>query len=293
MGRRSSLLHLFLSSILIIILGSCSINSTLKPNKFDGNLAFSIIKDLAKLGPRIPNSQASEKAVDYVGKLLSKNGWRIDFQQFSHSNCSGTNIIASKGFGSNQILLGTHFDSRAFADATTENVHVGVPGVNDGLSGVSVLLELSRILPLNDNFQLSLAFFDCEDQGDINGQRWASGSTYFVMNSNTLPDTVVIIDMIGDKNLNIYKETNSSVTLSDDLWGIASTLGFQKTFINETRYSLLDDHFPFLQAGIPAALIIDFDYPYWHTTEDTIDKVHPNSLQQVGDVLFAWIQKQY
>jgi len=291
--RRSSLLNLFLAPVLIIILGSCSINSTLKPNKFDGNLAFSIIKDLAKLGPRIPNSRASEKAVDYIGNLLSKNGWGIDFQNFSHSNCSGTNIIASKGFGSKQILLGTHFDSRAFVDATTENVHVGVPGVNDGLSGVSVLLELSRILPLNDNFQLSLAFFDCEDQGDINGQLWAAGSTYFVMNSNTLPDIVVIIDMIGDKNLNIYKETNSSVSISNDLWQVASTLGFQETFINETRYSLLDDHFPFLQAGVPAALIIDFDYPYWHTTEDTIDKVHPNSLQQVGDVLFAWIQTQY
>ena len=95
--------------------------------------------------------------------------------------------------------------------------------------------------------------------------------------------------MIGDADLNIYKERTSDQELVDEIWATAATLGFEHAFIPEPKYSMLDDHTPFLQAGIPAVDIIDFDYPYWHTTGDTVDKVSAESLEIVGKTLQEWI----
>jgi Zn-dependent M28 family amino/carboxypeptidase len=103
------------------------------------------------------------------------------------------------------------------------------------------------------------------------------------------PDAVVIVDMVGDSDLNIFVEKNSDQKLAADIWGIAANLGYGEQFINQPKHRIVDDHLPFIQAEIPAVLIIDFDYPYWHTLEDTSDKVSPDSLKVVGDVLLLWI----
>ena len=95
--------------------------------------------------------------------------------------------------------------------------------------------------------------------------------------------------MIGDADLNIFMERNSDQLLTEEIWGIAATLGYENRFIPEQKYQIIDDHLPFVQAGIPAVDIIDFDYPFWHTVEDTIDKVSPESLEIVGDVVLAWL----
>ena len=94
--------------------------------------------------------------------------------------------------------------------------------------------------------------------------------------------------MVGDADQQIYRETTSDPDLMDDIWGVAEDLG-KTSFINEEKYAIIDDHTPFLNAGIQAVDIIDFDYPYWHTTEDTLDKVSPESLSNVGDVLLEWL----
>ena len=113
------------------------------------------------------------------------------------------------------------------------------------------------------------------------------------MRNNPLqPGAVIIVDMIGDADLNIYKERNSDRVLTDEVWETAKNLGHASKFIPEYRHSMLDDHMPFLQAGLPAIDIIDFDYPYWHTTQDTPDKVSAESLQAVGETLQAWIIQQ-
>ena len=98
--------------------------------------------------------------------------------------------------------------------------------------------------------------------------------------------------MIGDADLNIYKELNSNPELTDEIWAVAASLGYEKLFIPEYKHSMLDDHTPFNQAGIPAVDIIDFDYPYWHTVEDTSDKVSATSLEAVGKTLWNWITQQ-
>ena len=90
----------------------------------------------------------------------------------------------------------------------------------------------------------------------------------------------------------IYKEQNSNPELTDEIWSTAKSLGLEKNFISDYKYSMEDDHTPFLEAGIPAVDMIDFDYPYWHTTEDTPDKVSAESLEAVGKSLWTWITQQ-
>jgi hypothetical protein len=105
---------------------------------------------------------------------------------------------------------------------------------------------------------------------------------------NVRPLSVIIIDMVGDEDLEIYMERNSDELLSQEIWDIAAGLGYEG-FIHEYKYAMIDDHLPFRQQEIPAILIIDFDYPYWHTTQDTIDKISAASLEQVGRTIQTWL----
>jgi len=187
--------------------------------------------------------------------------------------------------------LGAHYDSRQLADQDPEitNQRLPVPGANDGASGVAVLLELARILPPALDQEIWIVFFDAEDQGNIPGWDWILGSKAFVQSLQTYPDDVVIIDMVGDENLNLYLEKNSNSDLSNKIWGIAASLGYESNFIPEYKYRILDDHLPFIEKGISAVDIIDFDYPYWHTASDTSDKTSSKSLKIVGDTLYSWL----
>jgi hypothetical protein len=97
--------------------------------------------------------------------------------------------------------------------------------------------------------------------------------------------------MIGDADLNIFLERNSNVAIRSEIWSTAEKLGYSKQFVNQEKFSMEDDHTPFLEAGIPAVDIIDFDYPYWHTTQDTPDKVSAESLKAVGDTLLHWVME--
>jgi glutaminyl-peptide cyclotransferase len=106
------------------------------------------------------------------------------------------------------------------------------------------------------------------------------------------PGAVLIVDMVGDADLNIYKERNSNPDLTDQIWEVAKALGYESKFIPEYKYSMIDDHTPFIEAGIPAADIIDFDYPYWHTVQDTPDKVSALSLEAVGETVRTWVIQQ-
>ena len=202
------------------------------------------------------------------------------------------NIVAKRSEASPQIILGAHYDTRIYADydPNPENVLKPVPGANDGASGVAVLLELARTLP-EDTAEVWLVFFDAEDNGSIEGWDWILGSREFVANNSIQPEAAIIVDMIGDADLNIYKEMNSNPELTDSIWAVAKALGYESKFIPEYKHSMLDDHTPFVQAGIPAVDIIDFDYPHWHTTRDTLDKVSALSLERVGRVLEVFLEE--
>ncbi len=203
-------------------------------------------------------------------------------------------MIAKRGSGTPWIILGTHYDLRLLSDQDPNPtlIQTPVPGANDGASGVAVLLALARSLPQSLGFQTWLVFFDAEDNGDIPGWDWLLGSQVFVKSLTSHPDKVVVIDMIGDADLNIYMERNSNPDINNSIWAEAASLGYSSSFIDQYKWSMEDDHTPFLKAGISAVDIIDFDYPYWHTTQDTPDKVSSKSLQIVGNTLWNWLVNQ-
>jgi glutaminyl-peptide cyclotransferase len=259
---------------------------------FDEQRAFRDIEYQLSLGPRTIGSEAHTKTINYIQSQLSDDGWNVEVQDLVDNGHPIQNVIAKRGKGSPWIILGAHFDSRFFADQDPDpaNKELPVPGANDGASGVAVILELGRSLPSHLDRQIWLVFFDAEDNGNIKGWDWILGSRSFVANLRGVPDAVVVVDMIGDSNLDIYMEANSNKILKEGIWQQAADLGYDQ-FIPRVKYSMIDDHTPFLQAGMPAVDIIDFNYKYWHTTSDTVDKVSAASLDAVGETLLAWLLK--
>ncbi len=267
---------------------------TLKPQKpvFSGESAYQMVLDQTNFGPRTPASAAHQLTQQYITENLKSFGWKVEVQNVEFDGHLVNNIIARRGSNGEITLLGAHYDSRLYAteEIDESSKSLPVPGANDGASGVAVLLELARTLPTRDDQQVWLVFFDVEDQGRIEGWDWIIGSRAFVQNLTEQPDRVVILDMIGDADLQVYREKGSNPSLTDAIWDTAAQLGFEDTFINKEGYSILDDHVPFVEAGIPAVDIIDFDYPYWHTLNDTADKVTAESLEIIGLTITAWLQ---
>lgn len=266
---------------------------TAESASFDGQRAYADVKTQVAFGPRIPGTEGHIKVQEWIRKELESVGWKVEIQKSEALGHPVENIIAKRGEEPPQIILGAHYDSRMFADNDPDpaNRAKPAPGANDGASGVAVLLELARSLPKN-TVPTWLVFFDAEDNGRIEGWDWILGSREFVKNNSIHPKAAVVIDMIGDADLNIYKELNSDPTLTKQIWATAKQLGYQKQFIDRNKYSLIDDHTPFLETGIPAVDIIDFEYPYWHSTQDTPDKVSADSLKAVGETLRMWVIQQ-
>jgi glutaminyl-peptide cyclotransferase len=265
------------------------------PARFSGERAYADVEYQVALGPRTPGSQAHDQVIAWIQAELEKNEWQVELQETTYAGQPVRNVIAKRTpSGSTDlpwIVVGAHFDSRLWAssDPDPANQQKPVPGANDGASGVAVLLELGRVLPRDLDKQIWLVFFDAEDQGQIPGWDWILGSRAFVESLTQDPDAMVLVDMIGDADLNIYYERNSNPELSQEIWSLAARLGYEQQFIPTPKYSILDDHTPFLERGIPAVDLIDFDYPYWHTLADTADKVSPASLMAVGDTLQHWL----
>jgi len=260
---------------------------------FNAERAYADIEYQLSLGPRIPGTKGHELILDWMQSELETNTWIVERQELIINGKTIINLIASRGAG-DYVLLGAHYDTRILADQDPEpslRDHP-VPGANDGASGVAVLLELARTLPEDHPGAIKLVFFDAEDNGGIDDWDWILGSRAFVQELVEKPSAAIIVDMIGDADLEVYYERNSDVTLMNQIWQQARNLGYDNVFIPEYRYSMLDDHTPFIEADIPAVDLIDFSYPYWHTTSDTLDKVSPESLKVIGDTLTAWLLEQ-
>jgi Zn-dependent M28 family amino/carboxypeptidase len=260
---------------------------------FDGQNALNYIETQVAIGPRIPGSENSQVFQQFLTSELSTLGWIVEKQGFSYGGKHLTNIIAKNSDEPPTVILGTHYDTRALSDRDPiESFRTTpVPGANDGASGTAVLLELAQHLSSYPE-SIWLVFFDAEDQGHIDNWEWSVGAQYFADQLNAYPDEVIIIDMIGDSDLNIYFEKNSSLEISDKIWSIAEELGFDDHFIPEDKFSIIDDHLPFINKGVPAALIIDLDYTYWHTTQDDLEHVSAGSLEIVGKVLLEYLVRK-
>ena len=265
------------------------------PQTFDGDQAYTWVTRQCDLGYRITGTEANHKAGDLFIKELQALGWETSEQLFAYRDTPVRNILAWRGEGP-AIMLGAHYDSRRAADE--EDASQPVMGANDGASGTAVLLELARTLDGDAfNQRVYLAFFDAEDNGRLDGWEWIVGSTYMAEhwgeNGEPPLNAMVLVDMIGDRDQQVYYEQNSDPALREELWSIAEELGYSDRIIPETKYSMLDDHIPFKQHGIAAVDMIDFDYPYWHTLQDTPDKVSPESLEAIGRTLEVWIEEKF
>jgi glutaminyl-peptide cyclotransferase len=296
MNNRNIAIYLSVIGMLLILTVGIYVTAFLAQpesviEEFNGQRALTDVETQVNFGSRSVGSIGHDRIVTWMGTELETAGWIVKIQEANVMGHPIQNIIAFRADEVPKIILGAHYDTRMVADNDPDPVNRSqpVPGANDGASGVAVLLELARTLP-KEGPPVWLVFFDAEDNGRLQGWDWSLGSQAFVNALEFSPESVVIVDMVGDSSLDINMELNSNIELTNDIWDIAGELGFEQ-FIMETRYSLLDDHTPFLRVGIPAVLIIDFNYPFWHTTADTVDKVSADSLQAVGATLWTWISQ--
>lgn len=260
--------------------------------RFDGVQAYQFVLDQVAIGPRPTGSEGGWQTGDYIIQQLEALGWDVSTQEFVFKGVRGRNVIGKGGTGP-VIILGAHYDTRPAADKDPDPARRSehILGANDGASGVAVLLELARVLP-RDNLkrQVWLTFFDAEDRGSLDGWPFSVGAMDMARRLTLRPEAVIVVDMIGDADQQIYYENFSHPDLAAEIWSVAEQLGYRDYFIPEAKHSIIDDHLPFVELGIPAIDIIDFDYPYWHTVEDTADKVSPDSLERVGRTLQVWLE---
>lgn len=274
--------------------------------QFNKNTAFAYLDKQCQIGPRFPGSENHLNARNFLVKELRKYADDVKVQSFSAINymenkrALGYNIIGSFGKGTPQLLLCAHWDSRPQADQDPDPTNRTKPilGANDGASGIAILLEIARNLQLKSpGFPIDIVFFDAEDMGrESHSNEFCQGARFFAKNLSVdyKPKAGILLDLVGDGDLQIYIEENSkkyASNLVEQVWTIAENLNFPE-FIHEEKYYVTDDHLPLIEAGIPTIDIIDFDYPYWHTINDTPDKCSPESLDKVGRVLLTYIYNQ-
>jgi glutaminyl-peptide cyclotransferase len=259
---------------------------------FDSTRAYTHVREQVALGPRPAGTQANQKAREYIIKTLADSGYKAAEQSFDATTPAGTvrmtNLIATlPGERTERILLTSHFD-------TKPETAFRFVGANDGGSSTGALLELARVLKARTKprFTIEFVFFDGEEAyGEWRDPNHTYGSRHYVAAARTAGTlksmrAMLLLDMIGDRSLNLRRDTSSTPWLTDIVWATAKKLGYGANFLDEP-YPVEDDHMHFLKAGVPAVDLIDLDYPDWHTVGDTLDKVSAHSLQIVGDVVLA------
>ena len=286
---------------LILVISSCVDSFPV----FNADSAFEHLEKQCELGVRYPGSDGIEFCREYIINELTKCNAEIELQKFTvvlnGEKIDGVNILASfYPQMSRRILLGAHYDTRPWADKEEDpSLHnTPIPGANDAASGVAVLLELAEIISTlqPQQFGIDMVFFDLEDMGAYgNNESWCLGSSYFADNfTDPKPEKAIVIDMIGDADLSInmeYSSYHNSPNLVKEVWDIADQLGFNE-FKTRITNRIYDDHYPLIVAGINAIVIIDFEYPFWHTLEDTPNKCSPHSLGVVGQTMVNLIYQE-
>jgi len=280
---------------------------------FDGARAYEYLKQICAIGPRPSGSPGMAKQQQLLIEHFKKLGAEVRLQKFTVPDPRDGRRVPMANLivhwlpkKKDRILLCAHYDTLPFPMLDPHNPRGRFIGANDGGSGVALLMELgNHMAKIKPRYGVDFVFFDAEEYIFDRYDRFLLGSEYFARKYRKTPRDYryrwgVLVDMIGDKDLQIYQERNSmwwrdTRPLVDDIWATARRLGVRE-FIPRVKHEMVDDHLPLHNiAGIPTCDIIDFDYPdgqrrFWHTTEDTIDKCSPLSLAKVGWVVREWLK---
>jgi len=288
------------------LLAGSPVNSPANTAEFDGARAYEHVRHLVEIGPRPPASDGIHRAQAYIIGQLKSYGCPVEQHGFHASTVLGDlamkNIVVKlPGTSSGIVLYTTHYDT------------VRIPnfvGADDGGSGTGTMLELARLFCTRTNFlNVWVAFFDGEEaQGNWAGAasiQWKNDNSNNTFGSREMAaqmalsgelkrlKAMILADMIGPANVRITRDTGSTGWLTNFIWDTAAQLGYKNNFVNEDYPVGGDDHFSFIRRGVAGCDLIDFSVrdTYWHTPQDTLDKVDPRSLAIVGQVLAATLPR--
>jgi len=265
--------------------------------EFSGEKSFAHVEQLVDFGPRPPGSEALEKSRDYIEGQLRLSGWQVSRQAFTDDTPRGkvrfVNLIARfpvHGNGAPSFLLCAHYETKMFDT-------IRFVGANDGGSGTGLLLEFARVLAQHPDLaaKIELASFDGEEAHENFSEKdGLYGSRYFARQLGTSEAKQfrggILFDMVGQRSLKITLPTDSPVEMARDIFAAAEALKLRSYFTYLDR-EMIDDHTPLNAIGIPTIDLIDFSFPWWHTAEDTIDKLSSQSLQIVGAVAAYYLSE--
>lgn len=277
---------------------------------FSADSAYTYLSRQVEFGPRVPNTVAHKDAGRWLAAELRRHGAEVTLQPMKLKAFDGTTLDAVNIFGrfnpeaKNRTLLLAHWDSRPWADQDDDPVKQKLPvdGANDGASGVAVLLEIARCLNALDSGKgVDILFVDAEDWGDSgDDESWALGTRYFTEHpvvAGYAPKQAILLDMVGGKDAVFTQEyfsQRSAPQVMDDVWKTAARLGYGNFFRMQQGGAVTDDHVQLIEAGIPAIDIIEYHpgtgfNPSWHTADDTLENISPETLEAVGTTVLTYI----
>jgi len=284
-------------STVFVALGAVGALAQTAP-KFDSNRAWEHLRQMSAIGPRPAGSPAIGEARQYIKAQLAAAGVNVVEQAWDEQTPAGmthmVNLVATiPGGRADRIVISGHYDTKLFRN-------LRFVGANDGGSSAAFLVELARVLKARRNaFTIELLFLDGEEAVCLNWDDCARpnapdntyGSRHYVAvgkQRGTLASIKahILVDMIGDKDLRLKRDLNSTPWLTDIVWAAAKQEKLDTFFVPQTT-QIEDDHLPFLQEKVPSVDIIDLEFGAWHTAGDTLDAVSARSLQVVGDVVLA------
>jgi hypothetical protein len=272
---------------------------------FDGARALALVEAQLAFGPRVPGTEAHRQCADWLADELRARADTVVEQRWTHVTAGGDTLALRNLFArfrpgvAERVLLVAHWDSRPRSEKAADPARraLAVPGANDGASGTAVLLALAEALERTPPvFGVDLLLVDGEDYGEFDaGRDVLLGSTHFAAH---LPEPTyrplfgVLLDMVGDADLRFLKELHSlrrAPEVVARVWDQAEALGYAGVFVDREGVAVTDDHLPLLAAGLRVIDVVDIEYRWHHTPDDTADKVSARSLQIVGDVVLSLV----
>lgn len=275
---------------------------------FDGEQAYTYLKQICDIGPRVSGSpgMARQRALlqthfEKLGAKVTVQSWRVRHPVTGDPVDMANLIVEWRPDAKERILLGAHYDTRPYPDRDPKKPKGRFIGANDGASGVALLMQLGAMMKdYQGKLGVDFIIFDGEELIFSDRDAYFLGSTYFAEQYVAKPPAHrylmgAVLDMVGDKNLQILEEGNSmewppTRSVTNSIWATAKKLGVRE-FVPRIGATVNDDHMPLCEkAKIPVCDVIDFDYPFWHTEGDTADKCSALSLAKVGWVIQEWLK---